>query len=184
MYKNFLTLTLLLTIALPVQHIQAAAEQQPSVENEHFRLRLSSRTPNQIAAFYEARGFPKFAVDEIKKACFIGIGLRNKTRDIVWFDLANWRITSPEGPVQRYLREDWKKRWQELGLEKRFQSTFRWTLMPEQLDFRAFEAEGGNITLPRTDKPLTITGEIIVGNNKSKLVSIRFEGVRCASDPQ
>lgn len=184
MYKNIVKLTLFMAISLPLQNVLAAGDSRPSIENDSFRLRLSPRTPSQIAAFYEARGFPEFAINELKQTCFIGIGLRNKSRDIVWFDLSNWRITTPDGTLQRYLRSHWKKRWQELGLEKRFQSTFRWTLLPEQLDFRAFETEGGNITLPRTSKPMTITGQIMLGKNRSKLVNVRFEGVRCANDPQ
>lgn len=154
----------------------------PEIDNPDFTLRLAPRTPNQITAFYEARGFPRFAVDEIKQTCFITVGLRNNSDTIVWFDLSNWHFTTPKGPLQRIQRADWKKRWDKLGLEERFQSTFRWTLAPEQLDFRPNEREGGNLTLPRTDQPITITGEIYVGPQKNHLYPVKFANITCARD--
>ena len=160
-----------------------AAPTQPAFESEHFLLRLSPRTPNQIAAFYTGRGFPQFAIDEVRKVCFITIGLRNKGKDQVWLDLSNWRFTTADGELKRYLRSDWTKRWQELGLEKRFQSTFRWTLMPENLDFHPYEGEGGNIILPRTDKAISVTASIAVGNDKAKVYDIKIDNVMCAVDP-
>lgn len=154
----------------------------PQLDNRDFTLRLSPRTPNQITAFYEARGFPRVAIDELKKTCFITVGLRNNSDTIVWFDLSNWHFTSTRGPIKRILRQDWRARWNELGLEQRFQSTFRWTLAPEQLDFRPHEREGGNITLPRTDEPISITGEIYVGKQKNYLYRVKFENIHCARD--
>ncbi len=156
---------------------------RPEYETEHFKLRLFPRTPNQMAAFYTGRGFPAFAIDEVRQVCFITILLKNKGKDIVWFDLKNWRFTTEAGELKRYLRSHWKQRWTELGLEKRFQSTFRWTLMPEQLDFRPYEGEGGNIILPRTDKPITIQASLAIGERRSKVYDITIKNVSCASDP-
>lgn len=160
----------------------AAADSRPQLDNKDFTLRLAPRTPNQITAFYEARGFPRLAIDEIRKACFITVGLRNNSDTIVWFDLSNWRFTTAKGPLKRFLRSDWKQRWNLLGLDLRFQSTFRWTLAPEHLDFRPHEREGGNITLPQTKEPFTITGEIYVGKQKNRLYQVKFENIRCARD--
>ncbi|MBI1423800.1 MAG: hypothetical protein GC149_10080 [Gammaproteobacteria bacterium] len=155
---------------------------RPELSNPDFTLRLAPRTPNQMAAFYEARGFPRFAIDEIRKACFITVGLRNNSDTIVWFDLGNWQFTTPKGSLRRILREDWQARWTQLGLEPRFQSTFRWTLSPEQLDYRPNEREGGNITLTRTEEPITITGQIFVGQQKNKMYDVKFENIYCARD--
>ena len=159
-----------------------AATTNLGFENDLFRLRLTPRTPNQIAAFYTGRGFPPFAIDEVRTWCFITLGMRNKSQDLVWLDLSNWRFTTSEGELTRYLRPALKQRWQELGLEKRFQSTFRWTLMPEKLDFHPYEGEGGNIILPRTDKPITVTATIAAGEDKSKVFAIQIDNVRCAVD--
>jgi hypothetical protein len=181
MRKRFY-ISLLFLLCSNVASAADAPPQRPEIDNKDFTLRLATRTPNQMAAFYEARGFPKFAIDEIRKTCFITVGLRNNSNSIVWFDLSNWHFSTAKGPLPRILREDWKKRWQELGLEERFQSTFRWTLSPEQLDFRPNEREGGNLTLPRTEDPITITGTITVGDKRERQYDVKFENIRCAQD--
>ena len=152
-------------------------------KNKDFRLRLGPRTPNQIAAFYEARGFPNVAIDEVRNVCFITVGLGNRTKKKLYHDLSKWQFVDKNGPVKRILRSDWKLRWNKLGLEKRFQSTFRWTLMPEKLDFYPQEGEGGNIIFPRTGQPITIRARIQIGKDKSKVYEITFKDVECAKDP-
>jgi len=152
-------------------------------ENKDFRLRLLPRTPNQIVAFYEARGFPAFALDEVRKVCFITVGLGNRSKEKIFHDLSEWKFVDKNGPVQRILRSDWKQRWNKLGLEKRFQSTFRWTLMPEKLDFYPLEGEGGNIIFPRSGQPITIIAKVKTGEAKLKIYQVKFENVECAKDP-
>jgi len=181
MYK-LLSCCVYLLLFSGVCHAADTRPARPQLDNKDFTLRLAPRTPNQITAFYEARGFPRFAIDAIRKTCFITVGLRNNSDTIVWFDLSNWHFTTAKGPLKRILRDDWKQRWNTLGLDLRFQSTFRWTLAPERLDFRPHEREGGNITLPQTDEPFTITGEIYVGKQKNRLYAVKFENIRCARD--
>ena len=163
--------------------VSAERDKRPGYETNEFRLRLTSRTPNQIAAFYEARGFPPFAIEEVRNVCFITIGFRNKSDKIIWFDLSNWQFSTPDGPLKRILREDWKKRWNTLGLEKRFQSTFRWTLMPEKLDFRPYEGEGGNIIFPRTNQPIQIEGYVRMGHENGPKKHFKLDNVLCAKNP-
>lgn len=147
-------------------------------------MRMIPRTPNQMAAFYEARGFPKFALDAIRKTCFITVGIRNKGEDILWLDLTNWRFRSVDGEIHRLDRHYWKQEWIRLGLSQAHQSTFRWTLIPEQLDYRPQEREGGNIVLPRTGKPFTLEAEFRSGKDKrGSLIKLKFENLQCAEDP-
>jgi len=181
MYKR-LYCSLLLILFSGVCNAADTRPVRPQLGNKDFTLRLAPRSPNQIAAFYEARGFPRVAVDEARKACFITVGLRNNSDTIVWFDLGNWRFSTAKGRLNRIMRNDWATRWKALGLDQRFQSTFRWTLAPEQLDFRPHEREGGNITLPYTDQAITISGEIYVGNQKNRLYQVKFENIYCARD--
>jgi hypothetical protein len=180
MFKIAAFLSLLL--ASFVSFYAYSAEKPLAYENDYFRLQLSPRTPNQIAAFYTGRGFPPFAIEELRQSCFVTVGLRNKSKQIVWLDLSNWQFITADGELKRYRRSDWKKRWKELGLEKRFQSTFRWTLMPEKLDFRPYEGEGGNIILPRAGKPFSLIASIAVGEKQDKSFKIKIENIKCASD--
>lgn len=190
---NLLLSLLLLTLSLPVNGwatdagvekvVATVSTKGTKFENKYFRLRLLPRTPNQIAAFYEARGFPTFAIDEVRKACFITVGLGNRSKDKLYHDLSDWKFVDKSGPVKRILRSDWKQRWIKLGLEKRFQSTFRWTLMPEKLDFYPQEGEGGNIIFPRTGQAITIIARVQIGEDKSNVYEVTFKDVECAKDP-
>ena len=186
---NLLLPLLPLMLSLPVNSWAANVSQEKltakgtKFENQYFRLRLVPRTPNQIAAFYEARGFPSFAIAEVRKVCFITVGLGNRSKKKLYHDLSKWQFTDKDGVVQRVLRPNWKQRWNKMGLEKRFQSTFRWTLMPEKLDFYPQEGEGGNLIFPRTGRPITLRTRIQIGKNKTKIFEVTFKDITCAKDP-
>lgn len=188
--KKFVT-SLILFLNLPV--ISLASD--PTVESfiaknnrfQHklFRMRILPRSPNQIAAFYEARGFPQFAIDELRQVCFITTGVGNKSEKQLFHDLSQWEFSDKNGPAKRMLRQDWKERWQQLGLEKRFQSTFRWTLMPEKLDFYPQEGEGGNLIFPRTGNPITIKARLRLGKgSQARIYEVTFKDIRCAEDKE
>ena len=169
-------LSALLVCTLPV------AAERLEIDNKSFRLRLSTPAPSALAAFYEGRGFPQTMIEVLRQQCFINVGLRNKTNTIVWYDLSNWQFTTKDGAITPYPRRHWQALWQQLHIEARHQATFRWTLLPEQLDFRPTEAEAGNIVLPYTALPITIRGKIAVGENKDKIIDIAFEEVTCGVD--
>lgn len=175
-----------LLLCLNVFISEAAENRTPRLEvnNETMRMRLIPRTPNQMAAFYEARGFPKFAINTIRDTCFITVGIRNKSKTIVWLDLASWHFSSADGEIHRLDRSYWKQVWKRQGLSQAHQSTFRWTLIPEQLDYRPQEREGGNIILPRTGKPFTLLADFRTGKDKrGSLIKVKFENMQCAEDP-
>ena len=164
-------------------HVETIAAKGNRFENKFLRIRMAPRTPNQIAAFYEARGFPGFAINELRNVCFITVGVGNKSNNKLYHDLSQWEFTDSMGPVKRYLRTHWRQRWTELGLEKRFQSTFRWTLMPEKLDFYPQEGEGGNIIFPRTGRPVTIKAVVRIGTlDRQTIYNVIFNDVKCAED--
>ncbi len=174
--KTLGLLTALLVFTLP------ASAERLVIDNAWFRVRISTPAPSSLAAFYEGRGFPKSMIEALSKECFINVGLRNKSNSIVWYDLSRWQFTTKEGPVTPYPRRYWQRQWQQLQIDARHQATFRWTLLPEQLDFQPSEAEAGNVVLPRTTLPITIRGKIAVGENKDKNIDILFEEVTCAVD--
>jgi len=181
-FRQLVSVFLVSLLLLPITISTAKQTKRPGFETNEFKVSLSPRTVSQTIAFYTGRGFPQFALDELKSMCFITIGIRNKGKNRVWFDLDNWNFKTADGEVKRRLRPEWTQRWTELGLEKRFQSTFRWTLMPEKMGLYAHEGEGGNVTLIRTDNAITITGTIYVGKDKSKTYPIEINNVHCARE--
>ncbi|QKT03257.1 hypothetical protein HUS23_05265 [Ectothiorhodospiraceae bacterium 2226] len=153
-------------------------------EHPRLTLRLTPRTPQQVAAFYEARGFPPAMVDALKARCFITVGVRNKSDDILWLALDNWRFTSTDGAVRRYDRAYWRTRWDELDAPMPAQSTFRWTLMPETHDFLPGEAEGGNVVLARSAAAMSLQATFVAGKEQDgERIAVRIDDIRCAEDP-
>ncbi len=153
------------------------------VENEHIKLEMIARTPEQMAAFYEARGFPKTAIQELNQMCFITTGVTNKSREVIWMKLANWTFTNKQGSLKRFHRNELKARLQKTDLAQQYLSTFRWTLIPETLDYRPEEREGGNIVLPGTSEPFNLHAAFVMGDEKTgKRISIELNDLRCAKD--
>ena len=149
------------------------------------RVRLAPHSPEQMAAFYEARGFPKPAIEAIRKACFVTTGVENETDQILWIELDRWRFYTPEGPVRRLSRADWAARWQALGLPRSNRATFGWTLLPEARDLWPQEPVGGNITLVPPKGPFTLEAHFRLGPDKGRGERVvRIEGVRCAREEE
>lgn len=184
--KHLLAICLPLFLACTAGLAIAAAKQDNSrllFENDQLAIRLSPRSPEQIAAFYEARGFPRNMIARLKNECFITVGINNKSAEVLWLDLANWQFSSTTQAVKRYHRNEWKPVWQGLGVPMASQSTFRWTLLPESLDFRPHEREGGNIILQRADAPLTLSAHFMTGKDKQgEVINIAIENIRCAQE--
>jgi hypothetical protein len=184
-------ISLILFMSLPVislasdPAIESLTAKDYRFQHKFFRMRILPRSPNQIAAFYEARGFPQLAIEELRRVCFITTVLGNRSGQQLYHDLSQWEFSDKNGPVKRILRPDWKQRWEQLGLEKRFQSTFRWTLMPEKLDFYPQEGEGGNLIFPRTENPITIKARFQIGKgDRAKHYEVTFKDIKCATDKE
>lgn len=156
-----------------------AVDKEFTQKNQFISIKLIPRTGSQMAAFYEARGFPRNAILEIQKTCFITVIIRNHSQDTVWLELANWQFGLP-----RLDRKYWKDTWQKLDVPKANQSTFTWTQLPEVRDLRPDEPVGGNIVLQREKKAFSVEAKFAVGPNKNKAsFSLKLSGVQCAEDP-
>lgn len=157
--RRLITLTLLLNLLLSPA---LQAKDKARYDDKALRVGLTVRTPQQMAAFYEARGFSKAMIDEIRQQCFITVYVKNKSSDILWLDLSQWQFSQQGQTVTRLDRAHWKQHWSAMNIPLSHQSIFRWTLLPERLDFHPDEREGGNIILPRlnnlTIKALFATG--------------------------
>lgn len=152
-------------------------------ESQGLSIRATPRTPEQMAAFYEARGFPQAMLDLVKEYCFITFRIHNSSQDIVWLDLDDWKFVAPGGEVGRLDRNWWKRQWEKIGAPLASQSTFRWTLIPEVLDYRIDEAEGGNVTLRPTGETFSLVAAFATGaDRQGGEVRVRIDKLRCAED--
>ena len=162
----------------------ATAADALSYKSETLDVKLTPRTPQQMAAFYEARGFSREMIDSLNKHCFITVSIHNKSTDVIWLDLNQWQFKNAAGAVLRQDRTYWRERWTQMEIPLAHQSTFRWTLLPEQLDFRPGEYEGGNITLPRLGKPVSITAQFHPGEQRNGTpITVKFDNIHCAENP-
>ena len=173
----------IITLMLVVSNIQAA--QSIVVKTPDMEVDFTPRTANQMGSFYEARGFPKEMRNVLRKQCFITVGIHNTSNKKIWLDMSNWKFTAGGKPIKREHRVYWKQLWQNMGIPLSKQSTFRWTLIPETLDYLPDEHEGGNILLPFSDKPISITATFATGENKQgETIVITTDKLFCAVDAE
>ena len=167
--------------------VPAAAQQQDGesrvrFENEGVLLRVAPRTPEQIAAFYEGRGFPATMIARVAEACLLTVGIRHhRPNDVVWLELDRWRFLASDGAtLVRLDRPYWERLWEQLDVPKRFQATFGWTQLPEVRDLRFDEPVGGNVALVVPPGEFALEARFRTGAAKSgpELVA-RIERISC-----
>lgn len=144
-------------------------------------LYVEPRTPEQVLAFYAARGLPPVAAERLAQACLFTIGVRNERRDVVWLELDNWRfIDEASGaPVRRIPRGEWGTLWEKLGVPPAGRATFGWTQLPERRDLQPGEPVGGNLALAPTPHALTLEARFRVADSERE-IRARIPGLHCA----
>jgi hypothetical protein len=71
-----------------------------------------------------------------------------------------------------------------MGIPLSKQSTFRWTLLPETRDSFPGGHDGGNILLPFTREPISLTATFATGEDKQgEPITITTDKLFCAEDP-
>ena len=149
-------------------------------ENATLKLIVMPHTREQMKAFYEGRGFPEMAIKAVAEACFMTVVVKNKTKDILWLELDNWRFSSESTQVKRLDRSYWQQRWETLHIPLASRSTFGWTLLPEQRDLRADEGVGGNITMAFTTAPFALDARFYLGEDKhGGPVAVHLNKIQC-----
>jgi hypothetical protein len=155
----------------------------PFVENDRLLMVLIPHTPEQMAAFYEARGFPDTAIDLIRKTCFITVHIENRGRTTLWLEQKNWRITGNDRPLPRLDRDYWEEQWDRIDLPLANRSTFGWTQLPLVRDLQPDEPVGGNIVLPGTTGAFDLEAPFYIGQDKrGGMLVTRFENIQCPKD--
>ncbi len=155
----------------------------PFIENEDFLVVLKPRTPEQMAAFYEARGFPPRAIERIRQTCFVTVHIKNKSGTVLWLDRKNWRFSSNDKELPRLDKAYWDTVWDEIGLPQANRSTFGWTQLPDVRDLQPNEPVGGNVVLPGTTESFNIEAHFLTGKDqRAGMRVIKFENIQCPRD--
>jgi len=153
----------------------------PFVENADILFVLMPRTPEQMAAFYEARGFPPAAITKIRSTCFVTVHIENRSRQILWMEPDTWKFSSGDQPLQRLDSDYWNTQWEAVDLPRANRSTFGWTQLPAVRDLQPEESVGGNIVFPGTTGSFDLEAHFPTGaERRGKQLDIRFENVNCA----
>jgi hypothetical protein len=161
----------------------AALAAELRILREGVELRVSPRTPEQITAFYSARGFPPEAVQIIARACFLGVGIHDQRPDTLGLELSNWRFTDAAGhEVRRITRPEWDARWQALDVPLAARSTFGWTQLPESRDLQPGEPVGGNVAVEPPAGEFSLSARFRTGSGE--VLEITVPGLRCPRDPE
>lgn len=187
-FPSHVALTRLPALLLLLLGWAAAAEERrdfqgPYIENDDLLVVVIPRTPEQMAAFYEARGFPAAAIALIRETCFVTVHIENKSDGILWLDLDQWRFTADGKPLARIDLRDWETRWDSIDLRQASRSTFGWTQLPVLRDLQPDEPVGGNLVFPGDTQTLTIEARFPAGTDrKGKAISIGFGKLRCTRD--
>jgi len=169
-------LLFLLFLWLPLAHAADARLKQDNVE-----LYVSTRTAEQIRAFYAARGLPPSAVQALSEACFLTVGLHNKRNEKLWLEPALWRFEDANGkPVQRITRQEWATRWEALQVPRGAQATFGWTQLPDSRDLYPDETVGANLTLRPPSGAFTLVATFRTGEEgKGSPVVLVVKNLQC-----
>jgi hypothetical protein len=155
----------------------------PFVENDDILVVIIPRTSGQMAAFYEARGFPKAALELIRNSCFVTVHIENKSERVIWLETTNWQLSSNNMPVQRMGKDHWDTLWDEINLPLANRATFGWTQLPEQRDLQPDEPAGGNIVLKGNVREFNMVARFRTGRDKrGGMLEVRFQDVECPGE--
>jgi hypothetical protein len=163
--------------------IRAETPPTPSVENDGLYMFVRLNTPDQMAAFYEARGFTDDAIVRLRQTCFVMAHIENRGNEVIWLELKNWHFLTRQGEIHRLGRDYWDRVWDEIELPQASRSTFGWTQLPGERDLHPGEPVGGNVILPASAEPFTLQADFLTGKDRrAGMISVRFENLRCAKD--
>jgi hypothetical protein len=149
-------------------------------------LKATVRTPVQMAAFYEARGFPVKATALLAKYCFVTVIVRNRSNRLVWLEPAHWIIRSENGHISHPLTPaEWNKQWDRVGLPAAQRATFQWTQLPGSRDLQPHEPVGGNMSFRRFPGKFTLEMKFATGQERNgKPIRAEFSGLSCDIAPK
>ncbi|MBT8121894.1 MAG: hypothetical protein KJO10_05125 [Gammaproteobacteria bacterium] len=155
----------------------------PFIERPDLLIVLRQHAPEQIAAFYEARGFPAAAIERIKATCFVTVHIKNRGDDVIWLDLAEWAFTRKDKPLERLDRSYWDNQWDSIKLRQASRSTFGWTQLPDVRDLQPDEPVGGNLVFPGNTDRFDMKLKLPTGvDRQGEPIMLEFRDVECLKE--
>jgi hypothetical protein len=179
-----ITLTALCSLLIATHaHAIEQPYRGPFVENDDLLMVLIPHTPEQITAFYEARGFPKAALDQLRKVCFVTVHIENKSQRVIWLETANWDLAVDGERIQRINKQQWTGWWDDINLPSANRSTFSWTQLPTVRDLQPDEPVGGNIILDGDVTHFDLQARFLTAQNKrGGMLDIQFRNIKCPKE--
>ncbi len=152
-------------------------------DRQGIAMTITPRTPEQITAFYAARGFPDDAVRALSHACLLTVTITHRREDSLWLEPGRWRFTDARGKsVARLDRAYWNALWERMAVPLANRATFGWTQLPESRDLLSGEPVGGNVAIERTAGPLQIEARFRTGaDGRGPEVIVKLEGLACVA---
>jgi hypothetical protein len=182
-YRFPIIVQLLTSLLLTPASGMARSYSGPYIEHDDLLVVLRPHAPEQMAAFYEARGFPQEALDLITKTCFVTVHIENRSRQVIWLDMDEWKFISRGKPLQRLDRDYWEAQWDNINLRQASRSTFGWTQLPQLRDLQPDEPVGGNIVFPGNTERFNMTLNLPTGNDRrGKLITLHFREIDCPKE--
>lgn len=176
-----LRLFLFLSLIWSLPWVPAVYAADTKLARDGVELFVSARTPEQIRAFYAARGMPSAALQELSQACFLTVGLHNRRQETLWLEPAQWRFIGADGqPIPAISRQEWKARWTDLHVPLAAQSTFGWTQLPASRDLYPEESVGGNISIRPPQGSFTLIARFRTGSGEGKVLELTIPKLSCA----
>lgn len=164
--------------------VTAKSSDPTRLEQDGLKLELAALTPDQVRAFFHARGFPAGDSDHIvATACLfrsaIGSAHTAKSSPEIAVALREWRVT-PAGkrPVAPKVREDWESVWKARGVSEDAAIAFYWALFPTEQTFFPNDYNWGFLTFglaPDTTFDLTVAWSA-----GGKTFDTTIRGLQCA----
>lgn len=154
------------------------------LEESGMSLRFVQRIPDQSRAFFLAQGFSAKDAEHIATSCTFQTVLTNTSHKSVPaplnFDLREWVINYKGKSSGMKTREDWDKEWGEKKISRNSRLTFKWALVPTQMEYKPNDYNWGMSFFNL--KPGSIFDLKVVWRQYDKMHDYVIKGMQCSPD--
>ncbi len=181
MIRRILTATLVLSCTFQVTLAQEPAARK--LERDGLKLETAPLAPDQVRAFFLARGFSAADTEHIVSAGCVfrsAIGSAHAKADApaVTVALGEWNVTPAGGGVSApRTREQWEAEWTKRTVSEDAATAFHWSLFPTEQTFSATDYNWGFLTFGLA--PGTRFTLDLAWRNGGQMHTARMEGLEC-----